>query len=80
MKFIMEPTQENIERLAEKLESVAKKMTMRDLEGASEKFKDYFEIAKQLMEQYPNLNIEEIGKIYEEQCQAQIKEADNMEH
>ncbi len=78
----MEQSQENIERLAEKLESVARKMTMHDLEVASGKIINYVEIAKQLMEQYPNLDVEEIGRIYEEQCKERNQEQSNedMEH
>ena len=60
----MEINQENIE-------FVVQVLMMGKFNQAMKTASDYFQIAKELMEQFPNLTPEEIGQEYEKMCEKQ---------
>lgn len=68
----MEINQENIE-------IVAKMLMMVKFNDAMKTASDYFQIAKELMEQFPDLTPEEIGMEYERMCEQQ-KAPETIEH
>ena len=68
----MELSEKNINDLA----SVLKQ---KDLEKSLKKVQDYSEIAKQLIEKYPELSADEIGEIYEQQMSLESQNKDEAE-
>ena len=62
----MELNQENIE-------NVAKILRIGKFNDAMKDVSDYFQIAKDLIEIYPDLTVEEIGAIYEKECEEKSK-------
>ncbi len=55
----------------ENIETVANILVMGKFNVAMKTASDYFQIAKELMEQFPDLTAEEIGQKYEEMCAEQ---------
>lgn len=70
----MELNQENIEEVVEVLRMGKFNEAMKDVS-------DYFVIAKELIEKYPDLTAEQIGEEYEKQCEVEKeqKETQTME-
>lgn len=63
----------------ETIESVAKVLMMVKFNQAMKTVSDYMQIAKELMEQYPDLTPEEIGQEYEKMCEREANEKDAQE-
>ena len=57
----MELSQENIEEVVGVLK-------IKDFNNSMKKVSDYNQIAKELIEKYPDLTAEELGELYEEEC------------
>lgn len=60
----MEINEENINKVAEVLRS-------KDFEKALVKVQDYSRIAEQLIKENPNLTVDQIGELYEQQMENQ---------
>lgn len=68
----MEVNQENIEK-------VAKVLRKGKFDEAVSQVKNYIDIAKELIEKYPELTAEQIGEKYEQECENQIENSKNEE-
>lgn len=65
-------TEENVVKVANTLE-------MKKFNNALQKVQDYTEIAKSLMERYPDATLEELCDIFEREQEAELGKVENSE-
>lgn len=65
-------TEENVVKVANTLE-------MKKFNNALQKVQDYTEIAKSLMERYPDATLEELCDIFEREQEAELGKTENSE-